>query len=452
MHRFKLTIYLILFLSSARLGAQESTCFTIYFKQGSSVIELDYMNNHEVIHTLRQVVPVAIANDSSAIKVKLQATASPEGRFLDNKKLALERYESIERFLYTHFPSLTNRVHCTQLPDIGWEELVALVRKEEHVPHRHKIIEIITTLPNYVFDANKQIVTGRKMELMALDGGRVWFWLEERLFEKLRSASVELVYPAIVGEKQPLLEPLQPMTDGREMTPVVTEITPFTNVDSLKVAAEGLTPAATESINELLSATPPKRTVVKPLFAVKTNLLYDALLVPGLELELPLATRWSVAAEVLFPWWVADNGKADSKRNRLQLHNVNVEGKYWLGNRKEKPLLTGWFVGLYTGIGIYDVEYQAEGIQGKFMVGGASAGYSHSIDEKGHLRMEYALGVGYFQSDYNKYKAHYHPHGEGGEWHPIREARKRHQWLGPTKAKVSLVWMLHYKTTKGGKL
>ena len=45
--------------------------------------------------------------------------------------------------------------------------------------------------------------------------------------------------------------------------------------------------------------------ITKPLFAIKTNLLYDALSAVNLEIEVPVGKRWSVAAEGIFPWWKA---------------------------------------------------------------------------------------------------------------------------------------------------
>ena len=46
---------------------------------------------------------------------------------------------------------------------------------------------------------------------------------------------------------------------------------------------------------------------LRPLFAIKTNLLYDALLTPNFEIEKDLGSRLSLMAETAFPWYTWHN-------------------------------------------------------------------------------------------------------------------------------------------------
>ena len=212
---------------------------------------------------------------------------------------------------------------------------------------------------------------------------------------------------------------------------------------------DSTTMKATEEVDSI-----PSRRYFPPI-AIKTNLLFDAASLINAELEIPIGNHWSIAGEFVFPWWTQDNGKADSKRNRLQLYNINLEGKYWFGNRTNKPQMTGWFAGVYAGAGLYDIEYKAKGYQGEFFImGGLSGGYAHTINKKGNLRMEYSLGVGYMQTDYRYYESHYDEsydspeNPESPHWHPVRQNTSRFTWIGPTKLKVSLVWMINAKRKK----
>ncbi|MFR5958536.1 MAG: DUF3575 domain-containing protein [Bacteroides stercoris] len=41
-----------------------------------------------------------------------------------------------------------------------------------------------------------------------------------------------------------------------------------------------------------------------PLFALKTNLLFDVALIPNFEIEIPIGRHWSVNGEYMFPWWL----------------------------------------------------------------------------------------------------------------------------------------------------
>lgn len=47
-----------------------------------------------------------------------------------------------------------------------------------------------------------------------------------------------------------------------------------------------------------------KNDSTKPLYLnVKTNMLYDALLIPNIGLEVDLGKRWSIAANWMYGWW-----------------------------------------------------------------------------------------------------------------------------------------------------
>ena len=59
--------------------------------------------------------------------------------------------------------------------------------------------------------------------------------------------------------------------------------------------------AASDITQELLPASDEDQPM-RPLLALKTNLLFDALTVLNVEVEVPLKKRWSVAAEGMFQW------------------------------------------------------------------------------------------------------------------------------------------------------
>ncbi len=193
-----------------------------------------------------------------------------------------------------------------------------------------------------------------------------------------------------------------------------------------------------------LNQTPPQRDDFRLLFALKTNLLFDAFTAINLELEIPINQRWSVAGEFIFPWWTINNNNEDSRRNRFQLINGNIEAKYWWESRyaRPQPLLTGWFTGVYAGAGTYDFEHNARGYQGDALfLCGISGGYAHTINRDGNLRLEYTIGVGYLTSFYHYYEAEF---CANNHWHAVEIRNGRNKWFGPTRAKVSLSWLIDY--------
>ena len=188
-----------------------------------------------------------------------------------------------------------------------------------------------------------------------------------------------------------------------------------------------------------------------PLFAIKTNMLFDALLMPNIEIEVPIGNQWSVAGEWISSWWIWDNDRADSKRHRMQLLYAGFEGRYWFHTQIPQTYLNGWFIGVYVGGGLYDFEYSAKGYQGEFMIlGGISLGYSHTINKEGSLKLEYSVGLGCMQTNYRYYEAFYskeHICEVPGEhnWHPIKREISEFSWFGPTKLRISLGWMINKK-------
>lgn len=185
----------------------------------------------------------------------------------------------------------------------------------------------------------------------------------------------------------------------------------------------------------------------RPL-ALKTNLLFDAATLINVEVEVPVAPRWSIAGEWLFPWWVWE-----SKQHALQVLSGNLEARYWFKPNYGKQAsslahhnpMTGWFAGAFGGGGVYDIEWDKEGYQGDFFFStGISAGYVASLSR--NLNMEFSVGAGLLQTRYKKYNA---VRDENNEWHLIKEHPGNYTWIGPLKAKISLVWYPHFKKRNG---
>ena len=87
----------------------------------------------------------------------------------------------------------------------------------------------------------------------------------------------------------------------------------------------------------------------------------------------------------------------------------------------------------------------SDGSQGDFFDAGLSLGYAHRIGRSRSLRMEYTLGVGYLRSNYEAYDR-----VRDTKYGDIKVVRypwetRRLNWIGPTRARISLVWLLHYR-------
>ena len=181
----------------------------------------------------------------------------------------------------------------------------------------------------------------------------------------------------------------------------------------------------------------------KLLFALKSNALFWVAGAPNFGIEYPFGDRWSICGDYIAPWT-----SSFATGLYYQLLMINAEARCWFGKRENKPVMTGWFAGVSVGGGYYDfmLNNKKKGIQGEFYIlAGLSAGYSHSISSNDRVRLEYALGLGYLQTRYRKYTWDYFDY--------MLDAPREQVWrtsiLGPTQAKVSLVWLL-YVNKKGG--
>lgn len=140
-----------------------------------------------------------------------------------------------------------------------------------------------------------------------------------------------------------------------------------------------------------------------PKFAIKSNMLYDVLLVPNIGIEVPIGNRWSVAADWQYGWW-----KTDRTHDYWRIYGGGIEGRYWLGDRADYKRLAGHHISLYAQALTYDFEFGGRGRMGgkpkgtlwdKASLGiGIGYGYAHSFSR--HFKIDFSIGIGYLGGEY----------------------------------------------------
>ena len=164
-------------------------------------------------------------------------------------------------------------------------------------------------------------------------------------------------------------------------------------------------------------------TLVQPPWhrlAIKTNLLYDAILMPSLEVEYRIDDRWSVAVEGSVAWW-----KRDRRHKYYQIATILPEGRYWFGTKKPWH---GHYVGVFAGGSWYDLENGERGYKGEFFTTGVSYGYMFPIGRS--LSIEAGLGVGFLYTTYEEYLPI--------DGHYVYQQTSRTNWFGPVKVKTGV--------------
>jgi hypothetical protein len=178
-----------------------------------------------------------------------------------------------------------------------------------------------------------------------------------------------------------------------------------------------------------------------PRLALRTNLLYDLVVVPNVGVEWFANEHWSVAANVMYIWT-----KNDMRHRYWRLFSTDVEGRYWL-RPQTCDVRTGHHFGLYAGFYRYDFEFGGEGWMGDANYGvGVSYGYALRLFPKWKERftLDMSIGLGYLGGTHKEYI----PDAGCYVW----QRTMRHHLFIPTKAEITLVWYPRWSlfNKKGG--
>ena len=402
----------------------DSSPIVFYSKFNTSCFDMSYRPNAKSLGQL-DVFFTDASLCSTIDTLKIIVSASPDGKHDYNIELAQARALSLKRLLITRYPFLKGVVIETDSYIADWSKLKELIQYDFDLPYRSTVIDVL----NLDRDAG---AIGWKLKKIG-DNKEAWRYLTRNYMHYLRAGDVSI--QTIYKEKKSEIKSLDDLYRRYRVVDTLYVDTLYVR-DALqagvKIHADTMSTLSSAKITAFDTEQGQER---EDFLALKTNLLFDALTLVNVEIELPIGNRWSIAGEWMFPWWI---GKNNDKA--LQILSGTVEGRYWFGDRLTKPKLTGWFAGVYVGGGIYDLQKDSKGYQGDFFIlTGISGGFAHTINKSQTLRMEYSLGVGYLKTDYQYYK------GEEANKYLVWQNDGEYTWVGPTKAKISLVWMLGKK-------
>ena len=401
---------------------QDSLRTTIYFRPGYSLLELSYRDNAANMKALTQGIQTIKGNPCVQLQhIRILSAASPEGNSALNKRVAKRRGERLRDYLKETLV-LPDSIFTVSSAGEDWQGLAALIAKEK-TPWRNKALQIIRHTPEWI-TRNGKVVDGRKRQLQNLDGGKAWKYMLDNHFYTLRTGAVVVCkIKTLAAESTPSaaearLEQARP--DSASQSP---SSPPFPAI-----------PSQVHPSSE--SQSPP----VASYFALKSNLLYDALLIPNLSLEASIGSGWTLGAGGMFAWW-----SKDAKHRYWRIYGGGLEIRKYFGTLSKSKPLQGHHLGIYGDFLTYDFEFGAKGYQSKATyAAGIKYGYSHPIANR--LNLDFALGIGYLHSNYKTYVP------RDGCY--VYQETKKQKWLGPTQAEISLVWLLGKGNTnkkKGGK-
>lgn len=428
----KLFVFLALTICTFTLSAQEPVekRYSIFFPAGRSNIDSTYMDNG---HTMKALIDdIRTSMDIEGVipdSLLIYSSSSPEGPAALNRKLASQRAENTKNLLIKLFPQFNQEKIMMESRVNGWSGLMQAIRLDSTIVHKETILKILK-------DDSIQDKTSALRSHPA-----AYAEIRDSIFNYMRTATVTL---RLIGKQDEYASDPAPTSAAKSIEEISEE-------DSTEVPVENIEDNGTQDdvvAKEILetenTATEDERVSdsTKPFYmAIKSNMLYDAAAVPNVGMEFYLGRNFSIVGNWMYSWW-----KSDKAAWYWRIYGGDLEMRYWFGKAAEKKPLTGHHIGLYGQILTYDFIAGKRGYLGDRWTYAAGIAYGYSLPITKRLNIDFDLGLGYLSGEYKEYipiDGHY-------AW----QATKYRRMFGPTKAEISLVWLLgngNINDRKGGR-
>lgn len=393
----------------------------IYFRQGYSVLDKSIRDNNAALDRIADSLRYSNTDSVYRLeKVLVVGGASPEGTIKLNHRLSRKRADVLFDYL-SRYGTLPDSLTTFNFLGRDWYGLVDLVEADDNVPYKEETLDFLGDITSRL-EGGEKLSDNNVGRLSRFKGGAPYRYMYHNLFPELRASRVYLWY-------------------RREWNPISVPSGIFvSDMDFAKPPQLVFEPLHFE----------PKPAAPKPFYmAVKTNMLYDALLVPNIGVEFYLGKNWSIAGDWMYAWW---------KKDRIQWYWRTYGGgltvRKWFGKKADEKPLTGHHLGIYGQALTYDIEMGNRGYIGGVPGGDlfdkanftAGVEYGYSLPIRSRLNIDFTLGIGYFGGKYYKYI----PIDNCYVW---QETRMRN-YFGPTRLEVSLVWLIgrgNYNKDKKGR-
>lgn len=418
-----LTLFLLRFDCFSQIIIKEDTVqCSIYFNQGKFHFNPAYRDNGIRLKEFVNDVYFRDGEPSMSIKkVVVNSGASPEGGKAINDRLSRERAAAIISYL-KHNTSLNDSMVVVHSPGVDWEGLVMLVEKSDEIPDKDAVLEILLS------DEFGNDDIARRKRLETLNGGSAYKWMYRNLFPLVRHSKASIVYVSHFKKELYLAQ-----------VPEITYCPKFTTPDKALLFS-----------SPLRSIVPVQQIdTLRPFYmSIQTNLLYDVACTPNIGVEFYLGKDFSIDANWMYAWW-----HSDASKFYWRIYGGDLSLRYWFGRAAKMKPLTGHHIGVYGQVLTYDFCFGEHGIMGgkpsgtlldkaNFSVG---LEYGYSVPVAKRLNFDFTIGLGYHWGEYHEYMIV----DDCYLW----EATKNRRWIGPTKAEISLVWLIgrgNINKRKGG--
>lgn len=368
-------------------------------------------------------------------KIYIRGAASPEGPYLNNKRLGRGRSQfllnALQKSLCNQYVKVDTEVNSVT-EDYGY--LCVLMRKAND--------------PDYAFVKAIYDECGAdeiccKQRLMKARGGKLWQRLLKQYFPQLRSARLVLWFSEPDEEHAPLTLP-EPVSIVPKSTYVPTDAA-ITNQVVLPEPEPTLEPL-------------PRR----HLIAVRTNLVHDLFYMPqfgwafspNVQLEYyPLKGHYTY--NIGMTWGTK---RKWNSQEFFQVRDFQLElRRYFRGGGR----FLGSYLGAYVNGGVYGIGLSpTKGWQGEGGGAGVTFGYTTKLNRRGNLRLELMAAAGFYMTLFDPYVwgnpvtntiNGYYYYQYYGSAKKFKKRNHRFVWTGPTNVGIQLTYDIIYRKRQSAK-
>lgn len=399
--------FALLFACGTSSATEIADTATVHFRQGKAQLDTAFSHNGAELSGFIDKLRKADQDSLLTLKrINIFGAASPEGPVLLNQNLSERRAHAIYDYVSAR-ESLPDSLVTFRYLGRDWSGLRRIVEADNAVPNRAEMIELLdkiiaTSTPSTAGDVEAI------SKLQQIGGGAPYRYLYSRLYPSLRESGISVEY---------FFNPNVALS-----APSLYFSLPDPELLDINIMVQG------------------EAKQCRPFYmALKTNLLYDALALPNIGAEFYLGKNLSVAGNWMYGWWDKDN-----RHRYWRAYGGDLALRWWFGSQAHAKPLTGHHIGLYGGVITYDFEFGGKGYMGGLpgrslwarcnRVAGVEYGYSLPVARR--LNIDFTIGIGYFGGKYMKYV----PGENKGEY--IWQSTHNLKWFGPTKAEISLVWLI----------
>ena len=385
----------------------DSLYTTVYFRCGSSMLDLSYHDNISSMEIFLSNIRSIRKNDSLSLRhIYIVSGASVDGGVNINEKLSKQRALQVRSYLQEKFSFPDSMFSISSLGQ-DWNGLHHLVESSD-MPYRSEVLAILYNILKGS-DYNNVIVEKYKHQLIMLHNGSVWHYMLKHFMPLLRRSMIDCKIERVIYNQPEITTPVENTSEKKD------SLQKNRNIHD-----------TTTSHNSILSTCINNKTTC--YYALRSNLLYNIALIPNIGLEFYLGKNWSIGGNWQYAWW-----KNDKHHKYWRIYGGDVEIRKYFNTRSTDKFFTGHHVGLYLQGLTYDVELGKRGYLSKFSYGiGVEYGYSLPLYRQ--FNLDFSVGIGYLAGKYKQYT----PVNNHYVW---KQTNTRH-WFGPTKAGISLIWLL----------